>query len=239
MSQQNETGHARNVANLKKIIEQVTVYSEYNPPIDNLKKESLNTLYNNALIILSEVEEKRTANKNAIHTRQETFGNLKSTSTRIINQLEILGLTTGVLEQAKSLNRLIHGSKKKKNDSNSETVETNKTVSTSRQSYTQLAENFSKLLQLLETIPSYNPNTEALKLKTLKTYYTSLVTTTEAVDKTEAELNTKVIDRNKILYTTNTGLYTIAQNVKRYVKSVYGATSPEYSKVSKIKFTTK
>lgn len=238
MTPNHETGHAKNVANFQKLIEQLTVYTKYNPPVENLTLESLNTLYTSALNALHAVEETRTTNKNAIHNRQVVFENLKPTSTRIINQLEILGLSTGVLNQAKSLNRLIHGARKKKESSPPQPDETPKTSSTSRQSYTQLAENFSKLLQLLATIPSYNPNTEDLKLTALNTYLTTLVSSTQTVDHSEAELNTKLIQRNNILYSNGTGLYTIAQNTKRYVKSVYGATAPEYSKVAKIKFTT-
>ena len=60
---------------------------------------------------------------------------------------------------------------------------------------------------------------------------------TQAVDQTEAELNNKFIERNEILYADGSGLYSIAQNVKKYVKSAYGANSPEFSNVSKIKFT--
>lgn len=142
-------------------------------------------------------------------------------------------MSSGTLDQAKSLNRLIQGSKKKKEETNGEENQESKSVSTSRQSYTQLADNFSKLLQLLSTIPNYNPNTEELKLTTLNTYLTTLTDSTQKVDQTEAELNTKLIERNNILYADGTGLYTIAQNVKKYVKSVYGANSEEYSKVSK------
>lgn len=136
------------------------------------------------------------------------------------------------------MNNLIQGSKKKKKELDEETGEEKKTASTSRQSYTQLADNFSKILQLLATIPTYNPNLEELKLVNLTTYHTTLVESTKNIDITEAELNTKLIERNNILYKNGIGLYTIAQNVKKYVKSIYGATSPEHSNISKIKFTS-
>ncbi len=237
MGSQYETGHAKNVANLQKLIEQVTVYTNYNPPVANLEVTNLQTLYSSALAKLDEVEEKRNANKNAIHNRQVAFENLKPTCTRIINHLEILGLTEGTLEQAKSLNRLIQGSKKNKPTPTEEGEEETNTVSTSRQSYTQQADNFGILLQLLATISSYNPNLDELKLTNLTTYQASLMSNTQAVDQTEAELNAKLIERNNLLYADGTGLYTIAQNAKKYVKSIYGATSPEYANVSKIKFT--
>ena len=162
MSSTSETGHAKNVANLQKLTEQVNVYTLYNPPVDNLKIVDLQTLYTDAIAKLSEVEDKRHANKNAITLRQSAFENLKSTCTRIINVLDILGLPQGTLDQAKSLNRVIQGGQKKSITPLEEGKEVPKTVSTSRQSYTQQAENFGILLQLLSTIPSYTPIEDVL-----------------------------------------------------------------------------
>ena len=239
MSSQSEVGHAKNVANLQKLTEQVTVYTLYNPPVESLTIPSLQTLYTTSSTKLTEVEEKRHANKNAITLRQSAFENLKPTSTKIINHLDILGLLQGTLDQAKSLNRLIQGGQKKTTTPPEEGKETPKTVSTSRQSYTQQAENFGILLQLLSTIPTYAPNEDDLKLANLNTYKDSLVSSTQSVDQTEAELNLKIIERDQLLYADGTGLYSIAQNVKKYVKSLYGATSPEYTNVSSIEFTTR
>ena len=239
MPSTSEVGHAKNVAKRQKLTEQVKVYTLYNPPVDNLKVANLQTLYTDATTKLNEVEDKRNANKNAITLRQSAFENLKSTCTKIINHLGILGLPQGTIDQAKSLNRTIQGGQKKETPTPEEGKEPAKTVSTSRQSYTQQAENFGILLQLLATIPSYNPNEDDLKLANLNTYKESLMSSTQSVDQTEAELNNKLIERDQILYADGTGLYTIAQNVKKYVKSLYGATSPEYTNVSSIEFTTR
>ena len=238
MPSTSEVGHAKNVANLQKLTEQVITFTNYNPPVDNLKVANLQTLYTTASTKLSEVEDKRHANKNAITVRQSAFENLKSICTKIINHLEILGLPEGTIDQAKSLNRVIQGGQKKTTTPPDENVQPAPTVSTSRQSYTQQAENFGILLQLLSTIPTYAPNEDDLKLINLNTYKDSLVSSTQSVDQTEAELNLKLIERDNLLYADGTELYTIAQNVKKYVKSLYGATSPEYSNVSDIKFTS-
>lgn len=241
MPSQSEVGHAKNVANLQKLTEQVTVFSLYNPPVENLTVANLQALYTTASAKLTEVEYQRNANKNTIAVRQTTFGNLKSTCTRIINLLNILGLPPGTLDQAKSLNRSIQGGQKSttkipESPDNGQPSPMNQ-ISTSRQSYTQKAVNFGILLQLLETIPTYTPNEDNLKLPNLTTYQASLMSVTQAVDQTEAQLNAKFIERDQILYAAGTGLYTIAQNVKKYVKSLYGATSPEYATISAIKFT--
>ncbi|MBW7675060.1 hypothetical protein [Chryseobacterium chendengshani] len=239
MSSTSEVGHAKNVANLQKITQQVTTYSLYNPPVENISLANLQALYTTANAKVIEVGDKRNANKNAIVVRQSAFENLKSTCTSIMNLLQILGLPQGTVDQAKSLNRAIQGSSKKPATPPEEGKEAPKTSSTSRQSFTQQAENFGLLVQLLATLPGYTPNEEDLQLNNLTTYHASLLSTTLAVDQTESELNTKMIERDKILYTEETGLYTIAQNVKKYVKSLYGATSPEYLNVSAILFTNR
>ena len=243
MSSTSEVGHAKNVANLQKLTEQVAVYTLYNPPVATLSVVNLQTLYTTAVAKLSEVEDKRNTNKNAIALRQTAFENLKPTATRIINLLDILFLQEGTLNQAKTLNRKIQGTKNKpkpptENPENGQPSSDNP-ISTSRQSYTQQAENFGILLQLLATIPAYTPNEDELKLTNLTPYHESLVSTTQTVDQTEAELNVKLIERDQIFYTEGTGLYSIALNVKKYVKGLYGATSPEYSNVSSIEFVNR
>ena len=239
MPSTSEVGHAKNVANLQKLTEQVITFTNYNPPVENLKIVNLQALYTAASIKLTDVEDKRHANKNAITLRQSAFENLKSTSTKIINHLEILGLPQGTIDQAKSLNLIIQGGQTKTTTPPDENGQPAPTVSISRQSYTQQAENFGILLQLLATIPSYAPNEDDLKLVNLNAYKDSLVSSTQSVDQTEAELNTKLIERDNLLYADGTGLYSIAQKVKKYVKSLYGATSPEYANVSNIQFTSR
>ncbi len=242
MSSTSEVGHAKNVANLQKLIEQVSLYTLYNPPVDSIRIPNLQALYTSAITKLAELEEKRTANKNAIEQRQITFENLKPIATRIINLLDILGLPEGTINQAKTLNRTIQGtSKKPKPSENPDNGQPspNNSISTSRQSYTQQAENFGILLQLLATISAYTPNEDDLKLNNLNSYHASLVSATQPVNRTEAELNIKLTERDQVLYAEETGLYTIAQNVKKYVKTIYGATSPEYLNVVDIKFTNR
>jgi hypothetical protein len=46
----------------------------------------------------------------------------------------------------------------------------------------------------------------------------------------------KRISRNKSLYTPNTGIVDTATKSKDYVKSIFGATSPEYKMVKGLKF---
>lgn len=246
MASTSEVGHAKNVANLQKLTEQVTVYPLYNPPVDSLKIPNLKALHAAASAKLAEVEEKRSLSKNAIAARQAAFENLKPTATKILNHLEILGLPAATLAQARTLNRAIQGGQKKTAAPEAPKPLTGTTpptparqISTSRQSYTQLTDNFASLLQLLETLPAYGPNEDHLKRDTLAEYRETLLAATKSVDQTEAALSHTIMERDQILYAEGTGLYSIALNVKKYIKSLYGATSPEFAAVTSIEFTTR
>lgn len=238
MNTQNETGHAKNVANLQKLIERISIYPKYNPPVEGLAVEKLQALYNDSLTKINELDEKRNWNKSAIYARQAVFSKLKPTCTRIVNLLDILGLPQGTIDQAKSLNKLIQGSAKKNSTSTVETSSTIRIVSSSRQSFTRQTDNFSILVQLLSTIPNYKPNEEDLKLESLKTLRDSMMSATQTVDQTEAELNSKLMERDRLFYEEGSCLVSIVQNVKKYVKGAYGATSLEYTNVAKIAFSS-
>lgn len=75
-------------------------------------------------------------------------------------------------------------------------------------------------------------------MATLTAQAADLAVKNTAVITATTDLSNGRIARNKVLYLPKTGLYDIAQEVKKYVKSVFGATSPEYKQVSGIKFTT-
>jgi hypothetical protein len=45
------------------------------------------------------------------------------------------------------------------------------------------------------------------------------------------------IERNKLLYSENEGLIDIANGVKSYIKSIFGAASPQYKQLTNLKFT--
>ena len=58
---------------------------------------------------------------------------------------------------------------------------------------------------------------------------------TDVVDMAVPLSNSRIA-RNDVLYTDDTGICDVAALVKKYVKSVYGATSPQYAQVSGLEF---
>jgi hypothetical protein len=109
-------------------------------------------------------------------------------------------------------------------------------ISSSQMSYDSRLDNFDKLIKLLTSEPEYSPNEADLKIDSLTTLYNDLNTKNTAVINATVPLNTARIARDQVLYTPLTGIVDISVDVKTYVKSVFGATSPQYKAISGLKF---
>jgi hypothetical protein len=75
-----------------------------------------------------------------------------------------------------------------------------------------------------------------IRLTTLQDKLTELKTTSTAVVDTYTNWSNNRIARQNTLYNTLTGLVNTALDVKKYAKSVYGETSPQYKQVNKLEF---
>jgi len=103
-------------------------------------------------------------------------------------------------------------------------------------SFDNRLDSFDKLVRLLDNIPQYTPNEEELKVSTLANYYTTLSSANTTAVQAETALSNIRLVRNELLYKPGTGLVDITLSVKTYVKSLFGATSPQYKQVSGLAF---
>ncbi|GAQ49938.1 TPA: hypothetical protein ACT5CK_002346 [Flavobacterium psychrophilum] len=238
MASTSEVGHAKNVANFQDLIEFVTGYgATYNPSKNSLKLPQLIALKATAETKLTDVISKNTAYNNKVNERMIAFGNLKSLSTRLVNALQTTDASDETINDAKGFNRKMQG---KKASSTQTPTDPNApapaTISTSQQSYDQLIQHLSGLKSVLEAEPSYTPNETELQVATLTTKIADLNTKNTAVATAYTNISNSRIARNETLYTSENGIYETAGEVKKYVKSVFGASSPQYNQVSGIKF---
>ena len=244
MASTSETGHAKNVANLDELISFVGGYGAvYNPSKPAIKLPALQALSTAAKAAIGAVNSALPAYSNAVSAREVAFEPLSKLTTRIINALKATDTTTQVDESAQTLARKIQGARAtaKKTEAEKTALATEGTVvteiSSSQMSYDSRLDSLDKLLKLLTSVPLYAPNEADLKVTALTTYYNDLKAKNAAVVTATVPLSNARISRNDILYKTNTGLVDIAFDVKVYVKSVFGATSPQYKQISKLKFT--
>lgn len=243
MASTSETGHAKNVANFDDLISFALGYgATYNPSKASLKVTALQALSTSAKASINAVNAALPAYSNAVAARETGFEPLSKLITRVMNALKATDTTEQVDESARTLVRKIQGSRAtaKKTDEEktalaAEGKET-KEISSSQMSYDSRLDNFDKLIKLLTSVTLYVPNEADLKVTALTTVYNDLKAKNAAVVTATTPLSNARISRNDILYKANTGLVDIALDTKTYLKSLYGATSPQYKQVSKLEF---
>ena len=238
MASTSEVGHAKNVANFQDLIEFVTGYgATYNPSKNALKLSQLIALKASADATLADVITKNTNYNNKVNERITAFSGLKSLSTRLVNALQTTDATTETIGNAKTFNRKMQG---KKASSSQTPTDPNTpaptTISTSQQSYDQLIQHLAGLTSVLEAETSYTPNETDLQVATLQTKIVDLTAKNTAVATAYASISNSRIARNETLYSSSTGLVETANEVKKYIKSVFGASSPQFAQVKGIQF---
>ena len=240
MASQSEVGHAKNVANFADLISYCTAYgSTYNPSKAALQLTALNTLLTSAQTELANVTTAKNAFDTVTGDRQLTFEPLKPLATKIFNYLSVTDASVQIIADAKTINNKLQGKRTGTTAENppTEGENQNNTVSVSRQSYDMLTENFAAFVDLVSSVPSYTPNETELTTVSLNNYLIELQTANTNVINAEVVYSNARISRNQVLYADNTGLVAIALDVKKYVKAIFGATSPQYKQISGIKFT--
>ena len=236
MAKVNETGHAVNVDNLLVLISICTGYGNtYNPSKSSITLTALNALHTNSRAALQEVNNNIVNYGNAINARRVLYDGIKPLATRLVNALQATDAPKAMIDDAKGFNRKIQGVRAQKIDAN--TAPDAKNVSSSQQSFTQMVEHVSKLVALLASEPSYNPNETELKITTLNAFVANLYAANLSVTNAYTSITNSRIARNELLYNPTTGIHNFSLEVKNYVKSLFGATSPQYKQISGLKFT--
>ncbi len=243
MSSTSEGGHPRNVANFGKLISECTGYSAgYNPSNPDISLESMRTLLTGSQGTLDSLNSGIPAYNNAIAARELAFKPLSKLITRVINALKATSAPDEIISKVVTLVRKLQGrraSAKLTEEEKQELIAQGKEVneiSSSQLSFDNRLNNLDQFIKLLASIPEYSPNETELQVTTLTAMLEDLKQKNNAAVEAASPVNLARIARNDILYRENTGLVDVALSAKRYVKSVYGASSPEYRLISGLVF---
>ena len=243
MASTSETGHAKNVTNLENLITSIIALgTSYNPTRDSIKLTALQTMLNASKESLNAVNIAQATYSNAVAARKVAFQPFGRLITRVFNSLKATETTTQVDQSVRTIVRKLQGrrasakiTEEEKKALEAEGKQLNQ-ISASQMSFDNRIENFDKLIMLLSSVPLYNPNEEELKIESLKALYNQLKEKNIEVILPIVQLSNSRISRNEILYKENTGLVDIALDSKTYIKSVFGATSPQYKQISRLYF---
>lgn len=241
MSTTTETGHAINVHNFLDLINVCKAFgTQYQPSKTSIQIPALEETFTQAENALNEVIKYNTAYNAAINARFDLFKNNKTLATRLVNAFENSDATVETKKDVKGFNRKLQG--KKANEGKKKTVDDDaekpktKTVSSIQLSYTNQVEHLRALLNILASEPSYAPNEIALQVNSIQELLTSQIAANEKVSSNFVALSNARLTRDSILYGAETGLHALSLHVKKYVKSIFGSTSPAYKQLSKITF---
>ena len=244
MTSKPATGHARNVANFSQMISFVSAHGEaYNPSNQLIMLPALQTLFTAADGSLGTVNNTLSEYNSAIATRRQAYQPLGKLVTRTMSQLAASGISTTSYNQVRTVARKIKGIRA---TAITETEAPSATtgnppaanhISVAQLSFDSRVENFSKLVQLLSAITEYNPNEPELKINTLNAFTAMLKEANQAVTTARVAFSNARIARDTTLYAAETGLFSRSLRVKQYVKSVFGARSPQYRQISSLLFT--
>ena len=246
MASTTETGHAKNVANFEKLtIDCTALGTSHNPSNPLIKLTALTAQLASGKSIIAAVNTVQAVNKNAIAARDVVFSPLSKLSTRIFNSLKASGTTVQVDDNAQTLVRKLQGRRAtaKLTDEEKKTAEAaGKTVteiSSSQMSFDNRLDNLDKFIKLLTSVTLYAPNEADLKVAALTLTYNDLKAKNLAVINSETALTNARIARDVVMYANNTGMVDISVDVKSYIKSIFGATSPQYKQISNLIFTSR
>jgi hypothetical protein len=250
MASTSETGHAKNVANFENLISFCTGYGvRYNPSKESIKIPELNAKLVSAQEFLSDLKTQKTILDNSTNTREIVFAPFKKLCTKVVNALGATGASKLTVEDAKTINRKIQGKRADNSstslkreaggevptDPNAIIAEDNR-ISVSQQSFDNNIDHLDKFIKLLTAEPSYIPNETDLTITGLKDTLANLKAVNTAVIKATTPYSNAIIARDNALYADGSGLVEIAGEVKKYVKSVFGTSSPQYKQISGLRF---
>lgn len=233
MASTSETGHAKNVANFQTLIEFIKGYgTAYNPSKQGIQLPALIALKESAETVLADTLSKNISYNSKVSERQLAFSDVEKLASKLVNALEATDASSGSISDAKMYRQKILGkpSTPSKTSADPNTPES-KTISVSQQSYDQIIQHLSGLKTILETEPSYTPNETELQVASISAKIQDLQAKTTAVNIALAEISNSRINRNGILYTAENSIYETAADVKKYIKSVFGADSPQFAQV--------
>ena len=242
-----ETGNDVTVSSLKKLNRAIVqIGPPYQPSAIDIQTASLDAKEIEADNAMSDWRIKRSDHTDAINQRQFLYEIIPSYCVRIVAEIEGFGADEKIIADAHSIVRKIRGKRTKAlppetakaPDAGSELAKIVKR-SVSQIGFDNRKGNFEQLVKLLSVIPVYQPNEADMTFTHLNNFLINLNDVNKLVN-TKAKALAKVrLFRDKVLYDPKTGVVTLGERAKKYIKGAFGLHSDEYALVKDIHFKTR
>jgi hypothetical protein len=248
MASFSETGHAKNIALFKALLIICKgLGTRYKPAPKRLQLETITPQAEEAETLQAALNKTIAPRTTAVAQKDKAFEGLSKRITRSLSAFKSCKPLPGELQSAQTIAKTIKGEngKKKKGDkTKSEATEpkaeeanqAGKERSNSRMSEDTRVENLNRLIETFSSSGVYATNEEDITLAALTQYAATLKQLTEAVTVAEQPESDARKLRDEALYKEKTGIVDVGQDIKDYIKSAFGASSPEYKAVTRIQF---
>jgi hypothetical protein len=229
--------HVKNVQAFEKLAGLCTGYGgAYNPRQQNLQVNALVTSLNNAQQVLMEVTESQTVLDNAINKRRRLFQGVKKLSSHIFSVLKASGADALTLSDARASVRKLWGQRSYKPPDVVKEGEVPKSSSVYGSDFASAEYYFSKLVETVSSVASYQPNEPKLTVAGLNQMLAELRSANEAVLQAEVQWIMARKKRNDLMYHHENSLHNVLRAAKSYVRGVFGYQSPEHVQVVRLRF---
>jgi len=238
-----ESGDRKLLGNFRKLIDEVSADTNYNPANAKLKPAALETQYTDGDASVDAVVAELAPNKLAITDRETAFDELRPLVVRSRNFLKASGASKAVVADAEQFVRKLSGGKKKpkakptgQSDAPPTPAQPPVTHSSSQMSYDNQVGHFQSYIELVKNVSQYKPNEADLKVAALTAYAADLMAKSNTVSTTSAALSQARGTRDRLLYLDDGSVVNTARLVKNYVQAALGSDSQLYKKIKGLKF---
>lgn len=234
MASSTETGHAKNIANLK-------LLNEINAGFGGAYKPS-NPLYDLAAMLAKhsacnglqgDVNTQKGVFEPFQNARVAEFKDAQKLARRLRTAAKTSGAGKGFYIDVNKIVTKILGERAGKA---TPTATDPSGTSASQTSFDNTVNNFDALAKMLAGETKYGPNEADLTVAATTAKTAALDSSNNNVKQAAPLYNKAIINRNKGLYADETGLCAVGQGSKDYVRQVFGFSSPEFKMVTKIQF---
>ncbi|MBI4979563.1 MAG: hypothetical protein HZC28_18945 [Spirochaetes bacterium] len=221
-----ESGHAKNHEAFEGAMVIVgDMGARYQPGSETITPAALTAKRDGMRDALTAVRDAKISFAAAVDAVEAAFDGMGAYATRFLNAY---GYMTGdrAKQGMKTLADKVRGKGAKKSA----------TVSQSQMSRANRIESFRAMAATAKANTKFKPNESDLKPDAVTAYLDSLVPLNAAATRALDARSTALDERNEIMYTGDTSAYRMFRDVKAYVKSVEGASSPLFKRLAKLEF---
>ena len=239
-----KTGHNENVTNLNSLIVWIPTFgAAYDPSNASLSHANLIILASAGQTVNTAVDACFIVWQNSVTSRSSVFEVLPSIMSRSINALEVSGAPDQTIAQGKALARDVAGRRASARLTEEEIaaekalgIETRQ-VTMHKSSFNSKTDNFSKYVLFMAAVPEYIPNEVDITVAALQDLLADMKAENASILSSDTAHGAAISNRNVLLYKDDTGLVDTAIKVKKYIKSAFGVSSPQYKQISDLAFT--